>query len=478
LDATGDVTAATFTGGTFTGTAFNGGTGTFTNLTANTDFTLVGSTYTALDGAGLVNNAGVLDVNVGAGIQIVGDAVTAVDPSLANELITAFSWEVAGSKTLRITEASTNWDVTLTNVAEYDDADPDFVNRLQVGNVDVVLFNDNPGAGDVTGSYTAGFQVTDDSHNHTGLTVNLPLQEAYNDGNAIVTGAAGAVSITQGVGAPATVLSLTGREEITGIGTVDGLLVTNTGSNAINAQNTTGTAIFAQTTGANTTPTVWVDGSSTSASSALFASNNSEVPTGTAYVAEFLSTRTGIDVLYASGDGGNTINAQNTTGSAIYATTTGANTIPVVHVDGSNSSSAPALYASNNGDVFESSDYVAEFTTTRAGGGALRLDAEYTGTLNRSTALYIESGKVKYAYTTVAARANLASSGQFTVIYYTDTQDLDAQGYFPADADCVNGQIMIVINGSGGNRNILGTTVANGHAIQVVYANNDWYPLP
>ena len=529
----GTIANAAITGGTIDGTVIGGTTaaaGTFTNLTANTNFKLVGSTYTALDGAGLINNGGVLDVNTGAGISIVGDAITALDPSATNELITATNWTPA-TKTLTITEAGTPWNTTLTNV---------------------VLDSDNPAAGDVTGSYTAGFQVTDDSHNHTGLTVNLPLQESYNDGNAIVTGAAGAVSITQGGGAPATVLSLNGREVITGIGTVDGLLVTNTGSNAINAQNTTGSAIFAQTTGSNTTPTVWIDGSGSSLSSALFASNNSELPTGNtyvaellstrsgvdvlfasgdggntinaqnttgsaiyattsanntlptvyvdgsntslssalfatndgqtpsgiAYVAELLSTRTGVDVLYASGDGGNTINAQNTTGSAIYASTSGANTIPTVNIDGSNSGSAPALYATNNDDLFESSDYVAEFTTTRAGGGALRLDAQYTGSLNLSTALYIESGKVKYAYTTVNARANLANSGQYTVIYYTDALDLDAQGYFPADADCVNGQIMIIINGSGGNRNILGTTVASNHAIQVVYANNDWYPLP
>jgi hypothetical protein len=115
-------------------------------------------------GNGLVQaGSGALDVNPGTGISIVGDAVTATDASITNETITAFSWETAGSKTLRITEAGTNYDAVLTNVAEYDDEDPDFTNRLQVGNVNVVLDNDNPSDGDISGSYTDGFQIVADA---------------------------------------------------------------------------------------------------------------------------------------------------------------------------------------------------------------------------------------------------------------------------------------------------------------------------
>jgi len=476
---TGNVGAATFTGGSFTGT-----TGTFSgNVTMGANATVAGTfgVTGATTLAGLTAGASTL-----ASAAITGNATVGGTLGVTGNL-SGSTANFTGNVTAAQFNGNLQYGVTAGNGL----TGGSFNNATNVTFAVDQAFNFNwSGNQNWSGPSTFNNTVTVNNPNDvtigTGGTFNNPSSNSdlYVRGNIEVDGmiygtlsGSLANNLTQGLGiapftyngsAPATVGidytysgTWTGLQTFSALGT--GIVVTSIADFQGSIENSLGGNLLlndAVDVNGNVVPTTDNNrdlGTGSNRWNDIFLGGNVSVegninnPTGNVVVNDNLDVNNNLSVTQNS-----TLTGAVTAQSGITVTSGGVN----IQNGG--------LTVQNGGALIQTGNLEMGTGNIQATGTTVYVDdnLQVNNNLTVNQRLYL-------SYTVVGNIANLPSQGNFNVINYTDNVNtIITSADLPAEI--INGRVFYIVNATGGNITVLGTTIPDGGVATLIYAGGIW----
>jgi len=116
----------------------------------------------------------------------------------------------------------------------------------------------------------------------------------------------------------------------------------------------------------------------------------------------------------------------------------------------------------SNGDLEMGTGYIKSTGTTVTVDDNLKVN----NNLTVGQRLYL-------SYTIVGFIGNLPSAGNYNVVYYTDALN-PTINLVDLPAETTNGRVFYIVNGTGGNIFVLGTTIPPNGVATLIYAGGTW----